>query len=170
MNAVWSIERAYCHINALTGLRDNELPTSARTAGRLTLTRLTARVIHNDTSATPQQHRTKRAKCSHSDKSWRLSENNPADVMCEYDYIAIGTTRKHAEQIVTEHNQHFTLITQRERLLAIARDALRFREEMNGKCDHDQMMTEMCSQCEIREVITTSEQEGRRFGQNLNRV
>lgn len=57
------------------------------------------------------------AKCSHSDKQWHLSENNPADIMCEYDYIASGTTRKHAAQILAEHNQYATLVAQREQLL-----------------------------------------------------
>lgn len=95
-----------------------------------------------------------RAKCSHSDKSWRLSGNNPADIMCEYDYIAIGTTRKHASQIVTEHNQHSTLIAQRKRLLRLLRPVT-----SPTACYCAVMGSEKCWHCEARELITTIEQD-----------
>lgn len=43
------------------------------------------------------------ADCSHSDKPWTLSTNNPSDVKCDYDYIASASTHKHAKQIVRDH-------------------------------------------------------------------
>jgi hypothetical protein len=43
------------------------------------------------------------AHCSHSGREWTLSETNPSDVKCGYDYIASATTRKHATQIVADH-------------------------------------------------------------------
>lgn len=45
------------------------------------------------------------------------------------------------------------LLTEREKLRAIARDALRFREEVNGRCGHDGAMTKLCTQCEIRAAL-----------------
>lgn len=56
--------------------------------------------------------------------------------------------------------QHATLVEQRERLLQIARDALQDRVEMNGHCNHDEYMVKLCSQCEIRQLLATIEQEG----------
>lgn len=51
-------------------------------------------------------------------------------------------------------------INERERLREIAKDALRFREEVNGKCDHDEAMTKLCTQCEIRAVLGEQKGEG----------
>lgn len=36
---------------------------------------------------------------------WRVSDNNPRDVMCGHDYIAIATSKKHATRIVSDHTQ-----------------------------------------------------------------
>lgn len=45
------------------------------------------------------------------------------------------------------------------RLRKIAEDALQFRIEMNGACGHDEYMTKLCTQCEIREALAhTGEQ------------
>lgn len=41
--------------------------------------------------------------CTHADREWKTCTNNPADVKCDYDYIALATTRKHAAQIVSDH-------------------------------------------------------------------
>ena len=44
------------------------------------------------------------------------------------------------------------LQSQLEQLRTIAEGALRFRVEMNGACNHDEYMTKLCTQCEIREA------------------
>ena len=40
-----------------------------------------------------------------------------------------------------------------ETLRKIAEEALRFRVEVNGACEHDEYMIKLCTQCEIRAVL-----------------
>ena len=74
--------------------------------------------------------------------------------------VATTATPDDAVQLVRSLNQHTALVEQRDLLVSIAKDALRFREEMNGKCDHDEAMTKLCTQCEIRAALATVEQGG----------
>ena len=82
--------------------------------------------------------------------------------------IATADGKEEARTIVRALNaaeQHTTLVEQRDRLLQIARDALSFRIEMNGSCNHDNYMIKLCSQCEIRYLLTTIEQSGKNAGE-----
>lgn len=45
------------------------------------------------------------------------------------------------------------LQSQLEQLRTIAEGALRFRVETNGACNHDEYMTKLCTQCEIRAAL-----------------
>lgn len=45
-----------------------------------------------------------------------------------------------------------------EQLRKIAKEALRFRSEMNGPCNHEEYMTKLCTQCEIREALAQLQQ------------
>lgn len=95
--------------------------------------------------------------CSHSDKKWRHSGNNPADVMCEYDYIATGTTCKHTQQIITEHNQHTALVAQRDRLLVAAK----FLLAMNATNYDREVMRSEGGFEGLQKAVDSAEQEGK---------
>lgn len=60
--------------------------------------------------------------------------------------------REHAEQIVSDHNQHATLVEQRDRLVTA------LREYVTDRCNCYQGT--QCQNCETKALLATIEQEG----------
>lgn len=85
---------------------------------------------------------------------WRVHVNKREVVNDGGFYVAFVTDELTATEIVTEHNQHATLIEQRERLLRLLRPVT-----SPTACYCAVMKGEKCWDCEARELIAAIEQE-----------
>lgn len=73
--------------------------------------------------------------------------------------LAVVLEEETAAKIIADHNQHATLVEQRERLLTMLKQFVSL-----GRCYCDTLLydrgSRKCRQCEARELIATIEQEG----------
>lgn len=90
---------------------------------------------------------------------WRVGFNGH-EVMCGHDYIVSCTGKKHAKQIVTEHNQYATLVAERKQLLTALKQMLSvFAPYANP--DSEQWRTEVEAYDMAQGVLATIEREER---------
>lgn len=90
--------------------------------------------------------------CLHSDKTWHVHQNG-TDVACDHDYIAIATTRKHAAQIVREHNQYQSLVAERERLRAFVQEFSSKGCVLRGETCLERNVVSPCIRCRATALL-----------------